>query len=265
MRPRIAIPADTLTEATKVINERNADFAPRMAVNAVLKSGGIPIILPNSAPENVTDYIDTFDGVLFLGGFDVDPTFYYEEPHMNLGQTYIPRDRFEIELVKQSLLAGKSIFGICRGMQVINVALGGTLYQDLSEDPAAQMKHSQTSPGNLPTHHVNVESDSRLFTLLGERPYVNSRHHEAVKELAPSLRSVAYADDHVIEAIESIDSDQIMAVQWHPENMYKHYTEMQDLFRDFVKRSEKLATQAPQQPLKIVHKIGEAYPKEYFG
>ncbi|ANK60588.1 gamma-glutamyl-gamma-aminobutyrate hydrolase family protein [Loigolactobacillus backii] len=253
MRPRIAMPADTLTEATNIINERNADFTPRMAVNAVLKSGGLPVILPNSAPENVADYLDSFDGVLFLGGFDVDPTFYNEEPDMNLGQTYIPRDEFEIELVKQAVAAGKSIFGICRGMQVINVALGGTLYQDLSEDPTAKLKHAQTAPGNLPTHHVTVEKNSRLYKIMGERPYVNSRHHEAVKLVAPSLNVVARSDDQVVEAVESKVNNQILAVQWHPENMYKHAVAMQDLFRDFIQRSGAAAlakTAAPQ--LKVV-------------
>lgn len=250
-RPRIAMPADTLIEATDIINERNADYAPRMAVNAVLKSGGIPIILPNSDPANVPAYLESFDGILFLGGYDVDPTFYQEEPELKLGKTYIPRDRFEVELVRQAYQAGKAIFGICRGLQVINVALGGTLYQDLSENPDAKLKHTQTAPGNLPTHHINVASDSRLFKIMGERPYVNSRHHEAVKRVAPHLKVTARADDQVVEAIESQDNDQVLAVQWHPENMYRHNQDMQDLFRDLVHRSMKVSENA--QTLKLAN------------
>ena len=143
MRPRIAVPADTLTEATEIINERMAPFAPKPIIEAIVKSGGAPVIFPSVAPEMVGDYLDLFDGVIFAGGADVDPTFFGEEPHQKLGPTYRKRDEFEIELLKQAVKAGKAIFGICRGMQVINAGLGGTLYQDLSENPLATIKHSR--------------------------------------------------------------------------------------------------------------------------
>lgn len=241
MRPRIAIPADTLTEATNVINERNAPFAPRPAIEAIVKSGGVPVILPSVDPKFVEDYIDLFDGIIFAGGFDVDPTFFGEEPHQKLGATYRKRDLFEIALLKESIKANKAIMGICRGMQIINVGLGGTLYQDLSENPDSFIKHSQNAPGNLPSHHVNVAKDSTLFNLVGERPYVNSRHHQALKDIAPSLKVVATADDHVPEALESIDGNQILAIQWHPENMFKHYEYSKNIFSDLIARSREVA------------------------
>ncbi|KRM12175.1 gamma-glutamyl-gamma-aminobutyrate hydrolase family protein [Paucilactobacillus suebicus] len=237
MKPRIALPADTFTEATNIINQRNAEFAPYQAIQAITKSGGIPIILPTIDPADAPAYIDLFDGVLMLGGFDVDPTFYNEEPHYDLGETYRKRDLFEIALLKAAIKSDKAVMGICRGIQVINVALGGTLYQDMSENPKAKLKHSQLAPGNLPTHHVNVESDSLLSTLIGKRSYVNSRHHQSIHELAPSLHTVATADDGVIEAVESKQNSQILGVQWHPENMYKHNKESQALFANFIKRS----------------------------
>lgn len=237
MRPRIALPADTLDEATNIINERNAAFAPRPAVEAIVKTGGLPIILPSIDPEDVADYLPLFDGVAFLGGADVDPTFFGEEPHMRLGKTYRKRDLFEIELLKQAVDANKAILGICRGLQLINVGLGGTLYQDLSEDPLAQLKHSQAAMGNQPSHHVTVVPDSTLATLTGKRPYVNSRHHQAIKDVAPSLRVTASADDQVIEALESKADDQILGVQWHPENMYKHHAESRQIFQNFVDRA----------------------------
>ncbi|AYM02152.1 gamma-glutamyl-gamma-aminobutyrate hydrolase family protein [Levilactobacillus yiduensis] len=237
MRPRIALPADTLDEATNIINERNAAFAPRPAVEAIVKTGGLPIILPSIDPEDVADYLPLFDGVAFLGGADVDPTFFGEEPHIRLGKTYRKRDLFEIELLKQAVAANKAILGICRGLQLINVGLGGTLYQDLSEDPLAQIKHSQAAMGNQPSHHVTVVPGSTLATLTGERPYVNSRHHQAIKDVAPSLRVTASADDQVIEALESKDTDQILGVQWHPENMYKHHDESRQIFQNFVNRA----------------------------
>lgn len=238
MRPRIAIPADTLTEATDVINERNAAFAPRPIIEAVLKSGGLPVIFPFTDPDCVPDYIDLFDGIIFAGGSDVDPTFYGQEPHQKLGPTFFKRDLFEVSLVKAAVKSGKAIMGICRGMQVINVALGGTLYQDLSEDRDQTLKHSQDAPGNFPSHHVNVDKTSRLYQLVGARPYVNSRHHEALDRVAPKLKVTARADDDVIEAVESKDNNQILAVQWHPENMFKHYDYSQAIFADMIKRSQ---------------------------
>ncbi|KRK47793.1 gamma-glutamyl-gamma-aminobutyrate hydrolase family protein [Secundilactobacillus kimchicus] len=241
MRPRIALPADTLAEATNIINERNAAFAPRPAIEAVVKAGGVPVIFPSVDPVDVPDYMDLFDGVAFLGGSDVDPTFYGEEPYEKLGVTYRKRDLFEIELLKQAVASGKAILGICRGMQLINVGLGGTLYQDLSQDPHATLKHDQLAPGNMPSHHISVADDSKIISIVGERPYVNSRHHEAVKDVAPNLRVVARADDQVVEAVESIGSDQIIGVQWHPENMYKHHADSKAIFADFIERSARVA------------------------
>ena len=202
MRPRIAIPADTLTEATNIINERNAAYAPRPLIEAIVKSGGLPVIFPSVDPELIPNYLDLFDGIIFAGGSDVDPTFYGEEPHQELGSTYFKRDLFEVALVKAALEANKALMGICRGMQVINVALGGTVFQDLSEDPRQTLKHSQNAPGNFSSHHVNVKQDSRIFNLVGSRPYVNSRHHQALNQIGNDLRVTARADDQIPEAIE---------------------------------------------------------------
>ncbi|MGN1279744.1 MAG: gamma-glutamyl-gamma-aminobutyrate hydrolase family protein [Limosilactobacillus sp.] len=237
MRPRIAIPADTLTEATNIINERNAAFAPRPLIEAVVKSGGLPVILPSVAPELASSYLPLFDGVIFAGGADVDPTFFNEEPHQRLGATYRKRDLFEIALVKEACVANKAIMGICRGMQLINIALGGSVYQDLSEDPRQTLKHAQDAPGNLPSHHVTIKEDSRLFQLAGQRPYVNSRHHQALHQIAPDLCVTAVADDQVPEAVESAATDQILAVQWHPENMFKHDPHSQQIFADLISRA----------------------------
>ena len=113
MRPRIAIPADTLTEATNIINERNAAYAPRPLIEAIVKSGGLPVIFPSVDPELIPNYLDLFDGIIFAGGSDVDPTFYGEEPHQKLGSTYFKRDLFEVALVKAALEANKALMGIC--------------------------------------------------------------------------------------------------------------------------------------------------------
>ena len=149
-KPMIALPADTYTEATSIINLRNAAFAPDPAIKAITKSGGLPIVLPTVAAENAASYVDLFDGLLLLGGFDVDPTFYGQEPHFELGETFRKRDLFEIALLKATIEAGKPIMGICRGLQLINAGLGGTLYQDLSEDPTVRLKHHQLAQETSP-------------------------------------------------------------------------------------------------------------------
>ena len=243
MIPRIAISADTLTEATSIINERDASFTPRPIIEALVKSHALPVIIPSIPPELVANYVDLFDGIIFAGGEDIDPTFYGEEPHPGLGMTYRKRDLAELQLLKESVKAGKAIMGICRGMQLINVGLGGTVYQDIAENPVAKLKHSQLAPGNLPTHHITTTADSRLRDLAGERAYVNSRHHQTLHAIAPTLKVTATADDQVIEAVESVQGDQILAVQWHPENMYKHDEVAQNIFHDLVHRATKVAQQ----------------------
>lgn len=243
MIPRIAISADTLTEATDIINERDASFAPRPIIEALVKEHALPVITPSIPPEFVDHYVDLFDGIIFPGGPDIDPTFYGEEPHPGLGTTYRKRDLAEVELLKAAVNNGKAILGICRGMQLINVGLGGTVYQDIAENPVAQLKHAQLAPGNLPTHHINTVAGSKIRQLAGERAYVNSRHHQSLHVVAPALQVTATADDHVIEAVESVNSDQILAVQWHPENMYKHDQVAQNIFHDLVERTKKVANQ----------------------
>lgn len=238
MRPRIAIPADTLTEATNIINERNAAFAPRPLIEAIVKSGGVSVIFPSVEPELAVDYLGLFDGIIFAGGADVDPTFYNEEPHQQLGTTYRKRDLFEIALLKQALAADKAVMGICRGMQLINIAFGGRSTRTFLKTPKRRSSMpTQDAPGNLPSHHVTVDEDSRLFNLVGRRPYVNSRHHQALHEIAPTLHVTAVADDQVPEAVESTANDQVLAVQWHPENMFKHYQYSQNLFSDLIQRA----------------------------
>ncbi len=129
MRPRIALPADTLAEATNIINERNAAYAPRPAIEAVVKSGGVPVILPSVDPDDVVDYMDLFDGVCFLGGYDVDPTFFGEEPFEKLGPTYRKRDLFEIELLKQSVARGKAILVFAAGCSWSTLALAARCFR----------------------------------------------------------------------------------------------------------------------------------------
>ena len=244
MKPVIALTADALIDHSPVINQHDADMAPSAIKEAILKAGGIPIILPFPADIHEAEalaqaVVPLFGGLILPGGPDVDPTFFGEEPIAEIGRTAYQKDAFEIALVKETKAAGKPVLAICRGLQVYNVALGGTLYQDLvAQNPDARLRHAQAAPGNFPTHHVTVTPDSHLATLVGTSSYVNSRHHQAIRQPAPGLKVTATATDGVIEALESVADSQFVGVQWHPENMWTVQTEQFSFFADLVKRAQ---------------------------
>jgi len=208
---------------------------------AVEETGGLPILVPILRErENLFRLVDLLDGMIFSGGVDVDPYHYNEEPHPGLGQITPERDELEITLCRILYEKKKPIFGICRGIQLINVALGGTLYQDIKTQLSNALKHQQEAPAHSPTHEVLIEKDSLLFSILkSERLRVNSFHHQAVKDVAATLRVVARAKDGIIEALESRNDRFVLAVQWHPERMFKRHREHFELFRRFVEECAK--------------------------
>ena len=219
----------------KPVNQKMADYAPRPLLNALGKAGLLPIILAYDDYAEPEEFVDTFDALVLPGGPNPSPRFYGEEPLWCIGPTYEKRDIFEIALIRAAIKRGKPILGICRGMQILNVALGGTLWQDMaSQNPKAFIQHMQKAPGNIATHYVDIEKDSRLHDILGDGLYVNSRHREGIKKLAPSLKVSARSRDGMIEAMESRDNELIAAVQWHPENMDSPL--MDPLFHAFANR-----------------------------
>jgi len=235
----IGITADIYTGATSVINEKLMDFVPRSAVDGVVAAGGIPVGLPYIPKEQINGLVARLDGIIFTGGPDIDPTFMGEEPIPQLGATNRNRDIFEIALVRTAVAKNIPILGICRGAQIINVALGGTVYQDLnSQFPGKVLKHHQEAPGDQPTHFISVNHDSYLFKTVSDNVFVNSRHHQAIKDVATGLNIVAEAPDGVIEGIENSDAS-IQGVQWHPENMWQHDSRQLELFQDFISRTQK--------------------------
>lgn len=234
---RIAITADTYPYASEVTNLVKAPFAPRGLVEVIAKLGAIPVVLPDVQGLKGEDYVDLFDGLIIPGGPDVDPTLFGEEPRWKVGGANYKRDVFELDLFQAFYKAGKPIFGICRGCQLINIALGGNVYQDLqSEDPDCTIRHSQGADGRYPTHHVTLTPGSSLYDTLGAKAYVNSRHHQAIHKIADALEVTAVAPDGVQESVESHDHRQVVAVQWHPENMWQEHPEMEKLFADFLER-----------------------------
>lgn len=236
----IGLPAES-----RIINNLARNTVNNDEVAGVIKHGGIPILIPTRNPELMAQYVDVIDGLLLPGGPDVAPKFYGEEPVPNLGDTDAFLDASEIELVKLAVAKRKPIFGICRGVQVLNVALGGTLYQDLySQRNRPTLQHYQKAPMPQGTHTISVTPDSYLAKIIGhdDTTLVNSHHHEAVKAVSSQLNISALAKDGVIEGVESKDDDLIIGVQWHPEAMFRTDEKQDALFADFMARVDKFAT-----------------------
>lgn len=240
MKPTILIPADINMAEAHYINAKHADYVPRPVVNAIQRAGGLPLAVPYILDEaDVATYMAMGDGILFLGGFDITPSFYHETKDAHTGLTVYNRDAFELMMLRAALKAHKVIFGICRGLQLINIGLGGTVYQDIkTQVPEAYLQHAQAIAGDLPAHDVTVQADSHLAQVVGVHPYVNSRHHQAVHAVGQGLKVVAKAPDGIIEGLESTQGQQILAVQWHPENLAEHQKEAQALFDDLVQRAK---------------------------
>ncbi len=234
-KPIVAVTADTLLQDMKPINQKMADYAPRPLLNALGKAGLLPIIIAYDDYASPEEFVDTFDALVLTGGPNPTPRFYGEEPLWCIGPTYEKRDIFEIALIKACIKADKPILGICRGHQILNVALGGKLWQDMSvQNPKATIQHMQKAPGDIATHYIDIDPESRLHDVLGDGLYVNSRHKEAIKKLADGLRVAARSKDGVIEAVESTKNDLLCGVQWHPENMEEKT--MAPLFQSFAAR-----------------------------
>lgn len=206
-------------------------------INAVVAAGGAPLVLPVLDEEQaMAEAARVCDGVLFSGGGDINPLLYGEELLPGVGEMSAPRDAAEFLLMRcLRHMREKPVFGICRGIQVMNVALGGTLYQDLRAQKAAGLEHNQGSAYERPCHRVRVERGTLLHRILRKDVLeVNTSHHQAVKEVAPSLCACAFATDGVIESVCGRDERFFLGVQWHPECMAEHDEDAQKLFRAFI-------------------------------
>jgi len=204
--------------------------------DGIYQAGGLPIMFPFT--ENLQELyrlVALCDGFLFTGGHDVSPEIYQESPLEGIVDVCDKRDRMERMVLQMAIEADKPILGICRGIQLINAALGGTLYQDLPSQHPSSIEHHQHPPYDIPIHTVNVTKDSPLYTCLSaEQIPVNSYHHQAVKKLAPSLRSMAVSPDGLIEAVYMPEKRFLWAVQWHPEFSYKTDRFSRKIFEEFV-------------------------------
>lgn len=203
-------------------------------INAVLRFGGIPMFLPHTTDEDrIETYSKICDGLIFAGGADIDPAYYGESIMFESVKVTPERDAFELALFKAYFLTGKPIFGICRGAQLINVALGGTLYQHIDG-------HSQTDGRAIHTRNAEIMPNSRLASIIGSTAIqTNSFHHQAVKTAPPGVIVAARADDGTVEAIEYKAHGFLIAVQWHPEIYFEEDNTAAALFRAFIEACEK--------------------------
>lgn len=206
-------------------------------VDSVINAGAIPFIIPVTTNKDVLEVnIDMLDGLIITGGYDINPLRYGEDPHEKLQEISYERDEYEFYLFEKAMEKNKPVFGICRGHQLINVASGGTLYQDISLVEGTCIKHIQQTLCNHPTHKIDIEKGSMLSEVLGEEALVNSFHHLAIKDIAKGFKVSARSKDGIIEAIEREEGTFVMGVQWHPETLTKTRKDMLQLFSYFISK-----------------------------
>ena len=207
-------------------------------------AGGLAFALPTERPEEAVAYVANLDGLLFSGGKDIDPSHYGEEPIKGIGSFDPERDEWELALFKAAAAKGLPIFGICRGHQLVNIALGGSLFQDLANQCSeAKLHNPEDFPVDKLFHRISIAGESLVHKIFGDSgTRVNSFHHQAVKKLGTGLKVSATALDGVVEAFESTNPTHfILGVQFHPESLTLNYPVFLGLFSAFVDASRKRA------------------------
>lgn len=194
---------------------------PMSNIRAITQFGGVPIVLPNLVIDEITEIANTINGLLLTGGGDIDPTLFGEEPLPGLGNIVPERDLFEMALVKRMLELNKPILGICRGAQIMSIAMGGDMYQDIySQKNGPLLQHDQQAPNWHGSHFVEVTEGSLLRKIVGMDKFkVNSYHHQALRNMPEGFIVSGVASDGVIEAFESTKHPFALGIQWHPESL----------------------------------------------
>ena len=210
-------------------------------INAVMQAGGVPVLIPSLIAEDGWDTVySRLDGILFSGGGDIGLEYSPGEPHPRIDDVDLARDAIELKMVRAAASDGKPFLGICRGCQVVNVALGGTLYTHIPDQLPDALDHSY--PGNMRTmlvHDVKIDEGTHMADIFREPILkVNSLHHQGLKDIPSLIRVSGHAPDGLVEAIELSDHPFGLAVQWHPEWLTDQDS-MRSLFKNFVQAAEK--------------------------
>lgn len=236
MKPVIGVTTFLNNQIKKSIISVNFNYA-----NSILLAGGIPVLIPLiTDKEKLSDYLKILDGIVFTGGEDVSPLKYGENPLNKIKMTADERDECEFTLFNGAYEMGIPVLGICRGAQLINVSLKGSLYQDINDQVEGSLGHSPfDNYADQLYHSVNILKDSKLYDIFKkDNIFVNSFHHQAVNKLGENLRISAISTDGIIEAFESTDDKFIMGIQWHPEGLTIKYPEFVGIFEALVKTCE---------------------------
>jgi putative glutamine amidotransferase len=223
IKPVIGISGSVIIDAGGMFPGYRRSYVNEDYVDAVVQSGGVPFIIPYTADEEVIrTQMKQVQGLILSGGHDVDPHLYGEELDPKIGEIWPARDHFDMLLLKFAEEMDKPILGVCRGAQIINVAHGGSLYQDITNRSEKTFKHEQGHTPDLPTHRVHVKEGSLLAQTLGKTNFLtNSFHHQLIKKVASDLKAVAQTEDGVTEGLEN-EVGNILAVQWHPEMLHRN-------------------------------------------
>ena len=206
-------------------------------MKGVQACGGIPVILPlTNKEEDMEEIMSRLDGFLITGGPDIDPRLYGEEVVIESGILTPNRDHTEMSVLKKAIALNKPVLGICRGMQIMNVAMGGTLYQDLASQHPEDCDHTMPKPAIKPYHEVDIMKDTPLYQWIGQAVLgVNTLHHQAVKDLAEGLKVQAISKGgDLVESFWAPDKKFYCGVQWHPEFLFQKYPEHKTIFQAFV-------------------------------
>lgn len=237
MKTIIGITTDKIMEDGfyyQKINESN--------LKAVYEHGGVPVILPvTDDDESIERYLSLVDGIYFTGGGDINPLLFGEEPIRQIGAIDYDRDTFEVKLYKHAASKNMPMLGICRGQQIMNVAGGGTLYQDIYAQRQNTNGHSpKFTLGGYEHHTVDLIRDSMIYNIFKtDKIKTNSFHHQAVKDVAEGYIATAFTEDGIIECIESSELEFALGVQWHPEIMFERYPLFCNIFNSFIEASKR--------------------------
>ncbi|MDH6365173.1 putative glutamine amidotransferase [Enterococcus sp. PF1-24] len=228
----IGIAGNEIQDSGETLYHLPVSYVPNGYVKAVQKAGGLAFVLPIGEKVEAKDYISQIDKLILTGGQDISPKFYGQATSDLAGEGSVVRDEFELALIDEALLQNKPIFAVCRGMQLLNVAFGGTLLQDISYKSSIQHMQSPT-PKEVPTHDIMLKESSLLAKIYGNVAKVNSFHHQAIDQLSSDFQKTAWSSDDIIEGIEN-QRQNLLGVQWHPDFAYDALQQEMDLFNYVV-------------------------------
>lgn len=237
---RIGVTTNIVINTTGYFAGENRVNVSRDYVLSLEKAGAAVVLLPVMQDEETIEaQLQCLDGVILCGGADIDPSLYGESVHMHCGPLIPEVDAYYMKVIKLAEKLQLPVFGICKGVQAINVAYGGTLYQDLATERPGSYQHSQQTFRDCPTHSVTIEKDSFLYPVLTETCRVNSFHHQAIKDVAPCLKVIARSEEGIVEGVQKTEGNFVAGVQFHPEMMAQSGNEtMIRLFKAFLEQCQ---------------------------